>query len=154
MLEAKGIYRRTMTLLVNIDSIDFSTGRKDIHSALWNAINQHPIIGLGISGDMAAIGELSHGLFISIITIYGYFMGITIIGFLMISCIKGLTNSETLTKEILIMYMCLVFPRAFTGGDIWDSDVFWWLVGILLMGFKQHNILKLDGAYDKGITYN
>ena len=24
----------------------------------------------------------------------------------------------------------MVIPRSFIGGDLWDSDIFWWLLGI------------------------
>ena len=133
IFERFGLNSRTIYLLIE-GGIDESTQvRLDTYSKLNNLLFKNPLVGLGISGDEAKIGELAHSLYYSIWSTYGLFLGSIIILFIIILCIKSLRKSSGLHHQILVLYMCMVFPRSITGGDIWGNAVLWVLLGICFM---------------------
>ena len=156
ILTSIGISSRTISLLT--ESTISTSGRDVIHSELLNALNEHPLLGFGVLGDETVLSDISqsaHGLYLSIFSNYGYFFGGTIIGILLYWNYLAYKRSNKKEMEILLLYMCLVWPRGFTGGDIWGSDVFWWLLGLMLsrIAYSKKESLKVVG-YDKSFTYN
>lgn len=167
ILQSFGVFSRTVALL---SSGTISTsGRDVIHSLLSSVLNQHPILGLGIFGDEVALSRLgmtqsAHSLYLSIFSSYGYFLGGAILIALIALCIKALKKANTHEREILLLYMCMVWPRGFTGGDIWGSDVFWWMFGLVLVVLinKKQVILDVQWTeknfqgedYDKNTTFD
>lgn len=110
-------------------------GRDLIHQELKAAMHQHPILGFGICGDETVLREISqsaHSLYLSILSNYGYFIGSLLLALLIYWNVKAYKKAEGLEREILLMYMCMVWPRGFIGGDIWGSDVFWWMLGLMM----------------------
>ena len=152
------IKSRTMDLLV-MDLLKGSTisasGRDVIHANLTATLNEHLFIGLGVLGDEVVLNESAHSLYLSILSNYGYIIGgltLIILIYWNFSAYKYANSKE---KEILLIYMCMVWPRGFTGGDIWSSDVFWWLLGLVLsmISYNYKECIE-EIEYDKGITYN
>lgn len=136
------INSRTLTLLSQ--STISSSGRDVIHSSLWDLLNQHPIMGLGVGGDVSMINENAHGLYLSLLTSYGYILGGIAIVTILIICMRSFFRSCGRNREIVLIYICMTLPRGFTGGDMWTSDVFWWMLGICLTTLhlsakKQYN---------------
>ena len=118
---------------MSADTEDFSTGRNDIHNEIRKLIWNEPILGSGVCGDEANIGEMAHSLYLSIFVTYGVIIGTLFLIAIAVLCFKALKKARGLEHQILVMYLCLVLPRGFTGGDMWTSDVFWWLMGIAFM---------------------
>ena len=142
IIEYFGLGSRTLSLLSE-GGIDESTQiRLDTHEKLKNLLFSNPLVGLGVSGDEANVGELAHSLFYSIWCTYGLFLGSVFLLIVLIYCFNAHKQSTGLNHQIFVMYFCMVFPRAFTGGDMWGSDVFWVLMGICFMILNQHNRLK------------
>lgn len=136
-----GINSRTINLLLQ-DTISTS-GRDTIHSELLIALNNHPFLGLGVLGDEVVLSDLSqsaHGLYLSILSNYGYFIGGIFILVCIYWCILAYKRGGESDKNILLIYMCMVWPRGFTGGDIWSSDVFWWMIGLVLAALSARFI--------------
>ena len=106
-------------------------------NSLKDLLFANPFVGLGICGDEANVGEMSHNLYYSIWSTYGLLGGTLIILSIIYWCFKSLKRAKGLQHQILVMYMCMVFPRSFTGGDIWVSDVFWILLGICFMVLRS-----------------
>lgn len=132
-LEGHGLSSRSLTLLLGADTEDFSTGRNDIHNEIRKLIWDNPIVGSGVCGDEANIGEMAHSLYLSVFVTYGVIIGSLFLLAVAVMCIKALKKARGMEHQILVMYLCLVLPRGFTGGDMWGSDVFWWLMGIVFM---------------------
>lgn len=126
-----GFNSRTLNMLTD-DTVDM-TNRDTIHKQLWDLINENPLTGLGIQGDMAQMDEMAHGLYLSIISTYGYVIGIAFLIYLFSNCLAALKRAKGLDHQILVLYICLVIPRGFSGGDMWQSDVFWWLMALLFV---------------------
>lgn len=132
-LETYSISSRTILLLTS-DKISTS-GRDVIHSTLWSALNQHPFFGFGVLGDevvLSSVSQSAHGLYLSILSNYGYFIGGVLLALLIYWNLCAYKKANGVEKDILLMYMCMVWPRGFTGGDIWTSDVFWWMIGLTM----------------------
>ncbi len=152
-LESFSIRSRTLNLLVS--SSDFTSGRDVIHTDLLNHLNEHPLLGLGVGGDIISINESAHGLYLSILANFGYIIGTLVIITILIICAKGYFQSKGNTKEIVLLYICLTLPRGFTGGDMWTSDVFWWMMGICIAAISIKEEYAELGAYnnDQSIAY-
>lgn len=141
-----GFNSRTLGMLSE-DTVDM-TNRDTIHKQLWDLINENPLTGLGIQGDIARMDEMAHGLYLNIISTYGYVIGIAFLIYLFINCISALKRAKGLDHQILVIYMCLVIPRGFTGGDMWQSDIFWWLMAIIFVILsKKYNYVNKKPAF-------
>ena len=122
-----GIRSRTLKLFIEHDY--FADDRIMIHHNIFEVINSHPF-GVGIAGDVAQTHEFAHGLYVSILCTYGYVIGALVIIAIAAVLIKAYKKSSGLSRDILVIYAMAVLPRGFTGGDVWSSDVFWWMLGI------------------------
>lgn len=132
-LGGMGIASRSIGLFLSVGTDDFSTGRDDIHKDVYKLISDNTMIGTGVCGDETQIGEMAHSLYLNIFTTYGVFIGALFLIAIVVLTLRALKAAKGLEHQILVMYLCLVFPRGFTGGDMWGSDVFWWLMGIVFM---------------------
>lgn len=144
VLEFFGLKSRTLHYLMNSDSEDITTGRAEIHDKLWNVILNDPFIGWGVAGDEVAIQELAHSMYLSVFVTYGIILGSLIIIYLFSQTIKGVCRTSGLNHSIIIMYVCLVFPRSFTGGDIWANDNLWFLMALIISALQQRKRAKFD----------
>lgn len=140
--ESFGFNSRTLFLLSEAD-VD-QTGRDSIHKEVWRLINNNPIIGTGIQGDRTNLGEMAHSLFLNIWCTYGYFIGTMFMVIIALWLFKALKSAVGLDHQILVLYFCLVVPRGFTGGDMWQSDIFWWLMAIIfvIQSKQYYNVNK------------
>ena len=124
-----GVSSRTIDLFLN--QRYFEDSRASIHQNIFEVINKHPF-GVGIAGDVAQTKEFAHGLYVSILCTYGYVIGAVVIIALAVVLIKAYMKSYGTNRDVLIIYLLTVLPRGFTGGDVWSSDAFWWMLGIAL----------------------
>lgn len=139
-LESYGLGSRTLYYLLNADTEDITTGRSDIHEKLWNVIFDNPLIGHGVAGDEVVINELAHSMYLSIFITYGLVLGSIIILYLASMTIKGIRRTTGLNHSIVVLYVCLVFPRSFTGGDIWSNDYLWFMLALIISALNQCKI--------------
>lgn len=150
VLSLCSISSRTIMML-STGKID-PNGRDIIHQELTKALNQHPILGFGVCGDEVVLQDVrqsAHSLYLSILSNYGYFLGSVFLVLLIYWNYRAYKKAGGTEREILLIYMCMVWPRGFTGGDIWSSDVFWWMLGLIMSlisvkhksgrGEKRHN---------------
>lgn len=143
ILKNFGLSSRTIELLM---ASELSTsGRDVIHSSLIEVMNQNPLLGLGVCGDEVALSMLgmtqsAHSLYLSIFATYGYVLGVLVLAILIGLNVSAYKRADKNEKEILLIYMCMVWPRGFVGGSIWDNDFFWWMFGMILVIFKRRAI--------------
>ena len=137
MLDSFGLSSRTLYYLINADTEDITTGRAEIHDKLWDIVLNDPFLGLGVAGDEVVIQELAHSMYLSIFVTYGMILGSLVILYLFFQTIKGICRTSGLNHNIIIMYVCLVFPRSFTGGDIWANDSLWFLMALIISSLRQ-----------------
>ena len=139
-LASLGLGSRTIYYLMNADTEDITTGRAEIHEKLWNVIYDNPLIGHGVAGDEVVIDELAHSMYLSIFITYGLVLGSIIILYLASMTIKGIRRTTGLNHSIVVLYVCLVFPRSFTGGDIWSNDYLWFMLALIISALNQCKI--------------
>ena len=137
MLDFFGLGSRTLYYLINADTVDITTGRDEIHDELWDIVLNDPFLGLGVAGDEVAIQELAHSMYLSIFVTYGMILGSLVILYLFFQTIKSIRRTSGLNHNVIIMYACLVFPRSFTGGDIWANDYLWFLMALIISSLQQ-----------------
>ena len=137
MLDSFGLSSRTLYYLINADTEDITTGRAEIHDKLWDTVLNAPFLGFGVAGDEVVIQELAHSMYLSIFVTYGMILGSLVIFYLFFQTIKGIRRTSGLNHNIIIMYACLVFPRSFTGGDIWANDYLWFLIALIISSLQQ-----------------
>lgn len=147
LLNSINIKSRSLDLLA-VKALS-SSGRDKIHSALLTTLDKNIFIGYGISGDEVILykygmTQSAHNLYLSLFSTYGYLIGIIVLILLVLINIIAYKKVKRNNKYILLLFMCLVWPRGFTGGDIWDSSVFWWLLGI--------SVAILNKNFQKGVT--
>lgn len=126
-----GIYSRSIGLLES--DLLFDSGRLSIHRSLITALNRRPILGLGIGGDMEIIDWAAHNFFLSVLSTYGYPLGLFILAVLAVLLVRAFRRSRGISREILMLYACLFLPRSLTGSDIWRSDMPWWLFACVIV---------------------
>ena len=131
LLAQLGIYSRSIGLLES--DLFFDSGRSQIHERLIVEINKSPILGLGIGGDMEIIDWAAHNFYLSVLSTYGYLVGILLLAVFAVMLIRAFRHSRGTNREILLLYTCLFLPRSFTGNDIWRSDIPWWLLAIVIV---------------------
>lgn len=137
MFDSFGLSSRTLYYLINADTEDITTGRAEIHDKLWDIVLNDPFLGFGVAGDEVAIQELAHSMYLSIFVTYGMILGSLVILYLFFQTIKGIRRTSGLNHNVIIMYACLVFPRSFTGGDIWANDYLWFLMALIISSLQQ-----------------
>lgn len=137
MLDSFGLSSRTLYYLINADTEDITTGRAEIHDKLWDIVLNEPFLGFGVAGDEVVIQELAHSMYLSIFVTYGMILGSLVILYLFSQTIKGIRRTSGLNHNVIIMYACLVFPRSFTGGDIWANDYLWFLMALSISSLLQ-----------------
>ena len=137
MFDSFGLSSRTLYYLINADTEDITTGRAEIHDKLWDIVLNDPFLGFGVAGDEVVIQELAHSMYLSIFVTYGMILGSLVILYLFSQTIKGIRRTSGLNHNVIIMYACLVFPRSFTGGDIWANDYLWFLMALIISSLLQ-----------------
>lgn len=157
LFESFGLSSRTINMFLEAaeGDGDFSSGRNDIHDELIKLIFDHPIFGMGICGDSANMNETAHSLYLSIYATYGIIIGTFFLLFIIQQCLSAFKKAKGLDHQVLLLFFCMVFPRGFTGGDIWESDVFWFMMGLVFMilnkktgkNAKISNYSKEDSVY-------
>lgn len=157
LFEHFGISSRSINYILEAteSDVDMSSGRNDIHEELIKLIYDHPFFGMGICGDSTNMNETAHSLYLSIYATYGIIIGTFFLLFIIQQCLSAFKKAKGLDHQVLLLFFCLVFPRGFTGGDIWESDVFWFMMGLVFMilnkktgkNAKNSNYSKEDSVY-------
>lgn len=137
IVQSFGIKSRTLSLFV--EQRYFADDRTMIHQNIFEVLNKNPL-GVGIAGDVAQTHEFTHGLYVSILCTYGYYIGTLVLLVLGAVLLKAYIKSSGQNRDIYVIYLLSVLPRGFTGGDIWSSDVFWWMLGIGISILYMKNI--------------
>ena len=132
ILVGQGIYSRTLTLLVS-GRIMYPSSRDVIHDVILNEFYERPLVGIGIGGSYLVAGTSSHSMYLEILTTFGLIIGSIVFAFLFYTIARGLQVSRgNMARELIWIYMCLVIPRGFVGGELWDNHDLWRLLGVCI----------------------
>lgn len=131
-LDSLGISSRTVSMLLQ-GNIQWDTGRSEIHHAFINAINQHPVFGLGAFGGTYRVNGLAHGIFLDTFSNFGFLGGGILFIIIIYHLIRLLIKTKgTLTYKLIIILLIFSFGGATFGGAFFEKKELWMLFGFLI----------------------
>lgn len=134
LLDKFNIQSRTLRMISTGIMTDDSH-RSDYFKAVFDALNDSPLFGLGAFGGSVQVG-LTHNLYLDIWANFGYFIGSAIILFMFYSLIKIFRTAPNYSLVILF-FSVNIFPRGFVGFDFWASKELWVLFGLIVSFYSR-----------------
>lgn len=131
------IYSRTITILLS-DGLNLS-GRDRFYMGALQLIKNHPLTGVGITGDRVYLQGFVHNLFLELILNYGIIFGLSISIVLICIFVKSIVFVDRETSNFNMVFVCLgVVPLLFSSSYLFNTW-FWICLGLILK-----TILKLN----------
>lgn len=127
-----GIESRTIELIRLGKVLTYQSGRQQLQRPILNAINEHPIIGNGISSEYTLIGTYSHNIFLDIILNGGILFGGIFILIIFIQCIRKFILEDD--KLFFWLLFCYGFIPMIISGSYLSSIPFW-----IFLGYVSNN---------------
>lgn len=139
--ESLGISSRTLYKLQNGDILN-DTGRGKIQEVAIEALNEHPILGLGIGGERILVNDkiyemtkdmstcYPHNLAIEIIVQYGYFIGTMLIIFLIGLLVNTIKNTSGNERNIFLLLVSQEVIKLLVSSSYIISPMFFLVLGI------------------------
>ena len=136
-----GISSRTLYKLQNGDILN-DTGRGKIQEVAIEALNEHPILGLGIGGERILVNDkiyemtkdmstcYPHNLAIEIIVQYGYFIGTMLIIFLIGLLVNTIKNTSGNERNIFLLLVSQEVIKLLVSSSYIISPMFFLVLGI------------------------
>lgn len=134
-----GIGSRTLGLL-NAGDITYDSGRENIYSICFNALNEHPIGGFGLFGDRVLLeGAYCHNFFLEICLNFGIFLGLFLILAMLFCFIKSWRISKGDNRDFLLIitFGCFL-PYMVSGSYLVSNNIALWL-GVMLLLIKNRH---------------
>ncbi len=86
-----------------------------------------------------------HSMYFEIFATLGLIVGSIVFAFLFYTVAKGLRLSRgTAARELIWIYLCLVIPRGFVGGGLWENQDLWRLLGVSISSIANARRNKDD----------
>lgn len=127
-----GVHSRILTLAGDGHLMQLS-GRDAIYETVLNEFRKRPLTGIGIGGSYLVVGTTPHSMYLEIFTTLGLVIGSIVFAFLFYTITKGFQASRgKVARELIWIYLCLVIPRGFVGGGLWDNQDLWRLLGVCI----------------------
>lgn len=146
--ESWGISSRTLYKLENGDILN-DTGRGKIQKVVIEALNEHPILGLGIGGERIIVNDkiykmtkdmstcYPHNLIIEIIAQYGYFVGIMLIVFLIGLLVNTIKNTNGNERNILLLLVSQEIIKLLVSSSYIISPMLFLVLGICFYKVRE-----------------
>ena len=146
--ESWGISSRTLYKLQNGDILN-DTGRGKIQKVVIEALNENPILGLGIGGERITVNDkiykmtkdmstcYPHNLIIEIIAQYGYFTGTILIIFLIRLFINTIKNTSENERNIFLLLISQEVIKLFVSSSYIISPMFFLVLGICFYRIRR-----------------
>lgn len=115
-----------------------SSGRDELQSLCWRAIRKSPIMGKGLGYDRVILNEsYCHNLIIEMFLSFGVPLGITFIGLIVISLLKGLKSVSGEYRFICAWLIGVVVVRLMFSSSFLLLPEFYIMIGILIAHEKE-----------------
>lgn len=142
LMDQFDIESRTLRLLFG--DFGHDSGRGDVYNYFIGMIENRPILGYGISSDIALFGMYPHNVFLEILFDFGIIAGGIIIMFMVTTIIVSFTkHKSTTTKKLLFSISCI--PLMFSLSYI-TAPYFWLFLGAC---FAKNDDEKIVGTSKK-----
>lgn len=148
-LNKLGLSSRTLTY-ANNRHLTYDSGRQVYFDIVYDALREHPILGLGAFGGEALVG-LTHSLYVDIFANFGYLFGSVFIILVLYESIHNAFLYRNTDKELIIMLLFITcFPRGFFNDSYWTARELWMLLGIFL-GNSSIETIEYKSKYLKSL---
>ena len=127
------IRSRTIELLIN--DIYHSSGRDIIYSNMVANIKTHPLLGVGIAGDRAIMGDsalYAHNIILEILVSFGIVIGSMIIILLFFLMTFAIIKSNVKMYNIIIIWISIGFISLLFSESYLREINFWIMLAILI----------------------
>lgn len=131
LLNEKGYYSRTLELLFS-GNISQGSGRDNLYIESLSMINEKPLFGFGVGGEFSRLGIYPHNIFLEILLNFGVIIGTACIVILFILTIKAIFYKESISKDLMIIYLCGGFIPLFLSGSYLESYNFFMFIFIVM----------------------
>lgn len=144
VLISRGIYSRTLALFLSGRIMHLSS-RDVIYETVLREFYKRPLVGIGVGGSHVVAGTGVHSMYFEIFATLGLIVGSIVFAFLFYTVAKGLRLSRgTAARELIWIYLCLVIPRGFVGGGLWENQDLWRLLGVSISSIANARRNKDD----------
>lgn len=140
------IFPSSRTLALLVSNINFDSGRSNIQSLYWEAINSHPLRFNGIFSDRIYYSNLTrsvydmtnypHNFIVELFYQWGIPLGIIIFILIVVGIIKSIWYSNRIDNAELICFILIMFVagfmKLFFSASYLVSVEFYLLVGIII----------------------
>lgn len=135
-----GIRSRTIALFFR-EGVHLS-GRENIYPKIVEAIQDNPLLGIGIAGDRLITGGYAHNLFLEVLASFGIIVGSALLIALLYLIIKNLLTKDKQKYNMIIIWVSLGFIPLIVSGSYLISMNFWLLTGLMIAGLvNSKNIM-------------
>lgn len=154
IFEEYNIPSRTLYKIIEEDFAD-GTGRTNIYEVTFDLLNNHPVLGVGLGVERITINYVfnnmekdmsscyPHNIILEILVQFGYFIGLTIIFFIIFVIYKAFSKSNLLEKNVLIIFGIMEGVRLMISSSYLLSPVIFMFFGFCLKkAFIEEEIKK------------
>lgn len=154
IFEGYNIPSRTLYKIIEEDFAD-GTGRTNIYEVTFDLLNNHPVLGVGLGVERITINYVfnnmekdmsscyPHNIILEILVQFGYFIGLTIIFFIIFVIYKAFSKSNLLEKNVLIIFGIMEGVRLMISSSYLLSPVIFMFFGFCLKkAFIEEEIKK------------
>lgn len=115
------------------------SGRENIYTIIWRAIEKSPIIGYGIFGDRPFIGGYSHNIVLEIFSHFGMVVGTLIVLWISAITIRKIISANIEYRILIVMFFIVAIMPLWVSNSYLQRSEF-----ALFLGFLYNRNLKED----------
>ena len=139
LLSAIGIQSRSLAFLTS-GRLLYDSGRSEIYKVVYAALRESPILGYGFGGGYIAAKGMTHSLVLDILCNLGIPLGVIFMIWFCVQYVSKIRRNKADRPyvELMLLFGCLFLPKAFFGGELWETDKLWWVIALIIMDKHRH----------------
>lgn len=144
-----GMSNRIIARLLEND-LTYSSGRDELYSKTFAAIEENPIMGYGYAGDRPILdGIYSHNIAIEFWVSFGIIVGTIALGFVVYFVLRGLFSCKN-SYERGFMFLLIVcgFAKLFLSGSFLNERFFFLLLGYSIRCIRKKKAMLADNLIE------
>jgi O-antigen ligase len=118
------------------------SGRDELYEVVIRKISERPYLGYGVYGEWPWIGWSAHNMALEMMAHYGVILGSILLLWLIVISLKSyIKTPNSISKEMILIWMCYVYVRGIFGGSYLQFGVFF------MIGFCLREIRRIQNDY-------